>query len=211
MTPQELFDYVRAMAYGPSQGEYYHDAMYGPLGALQPGDVALSPDLQKKYPLGSNIFITPKDGDPFIGRVADHSYYSPGNPTSNTIEMWNGQDLGHVRISKAPEWASGITSMFGKQSYEPSLESAQAMSESQLAAPTQWSNVAATPGGGNWKAGGMAIAGALSDFGKQIAQQGSQAQNAALQQMQKPSAGAQYLKQLLLGEQIPDYETYFNE
>lgn len=100
----QLDDYlelVRAMAYGPSQGEYGHDQMFGPLGQLQPGDVALSPNLQKRYPLGSSILVHPENGTPFLARVADSSYFGPGKPTRNTIEFWNGQDLGHVRIGAA--------------------------------------------------------------------------------------------------------------
>jgi len=101
MTETDYLDLVRAMAYGPSQGEYTHDTLYGPLGRLRPGDVAISPNLQKKYPLGSQIMVRPQSGDPFMARVADSSYYGPGRPTKNTVEFWNGQDLGHVHIGPA--------------------------------------------------------------------------------------------------------------
>jgi hypothetical protein len=105
MNGDEALDYVRAMAYGPSQNEYTHDTLYGPLGRLQPGDVAISPNLQKKYPIGSSIYVTPKTGNPFVARVADHSYFHPGEPTKDTIEVWNGQDLGHAHITSAPAGA----------------------------------------------------------------------------------------------------------
>ncbi len=97
----DLMDYVRAMAYGPSQGEFYHDALYGPLGQLQPGDIAISPNLLGKYPLGSSVLVYPENGNPFVARVADYSYKKPGVPTKDTIELWNGQDLGRVRIAPA--------------------------------------------------------------------------------------------------------------
>jgi hypothetical protein len=57
---------------------------------LQPGDVAISPNMASQYPFGSTIYFNDANGNPTSGRVADTSYYSPGNPTSNTIELFGG-------------------------------------------------------------------------------------------------------------------------
>jgi hypothetical protein len=111
-------DYVRAMAYGPSQGEFTRDALYGPFGRLQPGDIAMSPNLQDKYPLGSMVQVHPPGGDPFIVRVADHSYHSPGVPNTNAIEFWNGQDLGHVHITPAPAQSQPTATSQALQRYD---------------------------------------------------------------------------------------------
>lgn len=75
----------REARYGPGIGENWHDARFGPLGALQPQDVALSPDVARRMGL--------RYGDTFpykgqIYRYADASYISPGRPNKNTIEFW---------------------------------------------------------------------------------------------------------------------------
>lgn len=69
--------------YGPGIGEWSYDQTHGHFGALQPGDVALSPDLLKQYPYGSIINYQGVDY-----RVADVSYVSPGNPNRNVVEIW---------------------------------------------------------------------------------------------------------------------------
>src|SRR4030095_4109981 len=95
-------DPFRALAYGPVVGEYGRDQMIGaydnPLGAY---DGALSPDKRKKYPLGSWVTAHDKSGNP-IGnyRVADTSYYTPGKPTSNTVEFRDADRSGQVFLSK---------------------------------------------------------------------------------------------------------------
>jgi hypothetical protein len=93
----------RAMAYGPSQGEYTHDTLNGPLGKLQQGDLAIAPNLLSKYPLGSFVNVVDKDGNVVRSnmRVADYSYVSPNNPNSNAFELWNDQDLGHASLVAA--------------------------------------------------------------------------------------------------------------
>src|SRR6266481_1954078 len=75
---------VRGKAYGPIVGEYHRDAMYGPKGnALGEKDVALSPDLQKKFPHGSKVLANGQG--PYT--VADVSYLTKGYPNKNTIEF----------------------------------------------------------------------------------------------------------------------------
>lgn len=60
--------------------------MFGPTGKrLVPGNVAVSPDIMKRYPLGSPIVINGK-----TYTVGDVSYRSPGKPNFNTVEIWNG-------------------------------------------------------------------------------------------------------------------------
>jgi len=80
---------ARIMAYGPVVGERYHDAMYGPRdNYLQPFDVAVSKDMGLE--LGDWIEVNGKPR-----RVADWSYFSPGNPTSQTIELRDEKDQGY--------------------------------------------------------------------------------------------------------------------
>lgn len=90
----------RAMAYGPSQNEYTHDTLNGPLGKLQQGDIAVSPNMLGKYPLGSYVNVVDKDGNVLRSnmRVADYSYTDPQHPNSNTFELWNDQDLGNAGL-----------------------------------------------------------------------------------------------------------------
>jgi hypothetical protein len=88
--------------YGPIDNEYSHDQLFGPLGHLKDGYVALSPDHLKTYPLGSGPYnLVSKDGIVLatgLG-VADKSYISPGNPNHDTLELWNRKapaDEGHL-------------------------------------------------------------------------------------------------------------------
>ena len=88
---------IRAEAYGPSQGEYTHDTLFGPTGAhLMQGDYAVSPDLSAGHGLGSMFRFTDAGGNVHTGRYADASYRTSGHPNSRTIEEWNGRDLGTV-------------------------------------------------------------------------------------------------------------------
>lgn len=100
---------LRAMAYGPSQGEFSHDTLNGPLGALKQGDLALSPDQLGQFPLGSYVNVVGADGKTILQRqrIADYSYYSPGKPTSSSFEVWNGQDLGHAHLVAASDSGGG--------------------------------------------------------------------------------------------------------
>jgi hypothetical protein len=212
---ESVWDYVRAMAYGPSQGEYYHDAMYGPLGKLQPGDVAISPNLLSKYPLGSHAVIYPEKGEPFVGRVADYSYVSPGKPTRNAIEIWNGQDLGKVAIAPV-----GI----GMQQQQPAAVAQQPPQppppEPQLQQPPAgamgtWRDYIQALGGAPppvaapsttvstaAQRAGMSVASALGSLGSSIAQQGSSGMQQAMAMLQRRSPLANYLQSFLANPMI---------
>jgi hypothetical protein len=91
----------RAMAYGPSQGEYTHATMYGPLGKLEQGDIAVSPNLLRKFPMGTRVnAVDPKTGAILRAnlRVADTSWYKPGKSTTDSFELWNDEDLGQADL-----------------------------------------------------------------------------------------------------------------
>jgi len=189
------WDYVRAMAYGPSQGEYWHDVMFGPFGALQPGDVAISPNLQKKYPLGSYITVSAEGRDPFFARVADHSYYTPGNPTKDTIELWNGQDLGHVNIRGAPAYAGNLLPLSRPQmasGYAP----ATAVSAPGGPQMSTWAdyNRALMPTTGERVASGAGSA--LLNVGSSLTQSAAQGSNQALAMLKPSMWGQQLINQL---------------
>src|SRR5260221_12608249 len=99
---------MRAMAYGPSQGEYTHDTLNGPLGRLQQGDLAVSPDSQGTFPIGSYAdVVDPRTGQVVLSnqRIADHSFIKPQVPTHGSFEVWNGQDMGHMML--VPKGSSG--------------------------------------------------------------------------------------------------------
>ena len=86
------FNSVKALAYGPIIGEHTRATTEGPLGALGPRDVALSPNLLAEnggpYQIGGVVHATDSKGN-YLGpfRVADYSYYSPGKPTTDTVEF----------------------------------------------------------------------------------------------------------------------------
>jgi hypothetical protein len=90
---------LRALAYGPnSEGATAADQRqtHGPLGVLQTGDIAVSPNLLKLYPLRSRVHVVDANGNIVLpnARVADTSWISEGHPTENTFEIWNGPSLG---------------------------------------------------------------------------------------------------------------------
>src|SRR6184192_2471373 len=88
-------DSARLMSYGPIDNEFTNATMVGPQGnALQSYDAAVSPDMSGKYPFGS--WFKAPDGS--VHRVADASYYTPGNPTSGTVELRDRQDMGRGKI-----------------------------------------------------------------------------------------------------------------
>jgi hypothetical protein len=91
---------LRAMAYGPSQGEYTRATNYGPLGRLQEGDIAVSPNLLDRFPLGSHVDVIDQKGNVLRTnrRVADTSWINADEPTRNSFELWNDRDLGHARL-----------------------------------------------------------------------------------------------------------------
>jgi hypothetical protein len=134
---------LRGMAYGPSQGEYSRDQLNGPLGPLQQGDLALSPNQQKRYPLGSNVDAYGENGQLIAAnqRIADNSFISPHHPTTNVAEFWNGQDQGHVRL--VPSVFPGLTGVsnpggLGDQGYQESwnTSNAPAVPSTSTAIPT---------------------------------------------------------------------------
>jgi hypothetical protein len=128
----EKFPVLRGAAYGPSQGEFSKDQMNGPLGALQKNDLALSPNQQKNYPLGTYADAYKATGEPIASdqRIADSSFVKPHHPTTDTAEFWNGQDQGQVRL--VPSFGP-----FGdKQDYNASFN-AQASIALPQAAPQQ--------------------------------------------------------------------------
>jgi hypothetical protein len=96
---------LRAMAYGPSQGEYTRATNYGPLGHLQQGDIAVSPNLLRNFPLGSYVDVVDDKGNVLRAarRVADTSWINADQPTHNSFELWNDKDLGHARLVPATE------------------------------------------------------------------------------------------------------------
>jgi len=99
----------RAMAYGPSQGEYTKSTLEGPLGKLMEGDIAVSPNLLKQFPMGSRVDIVDANGNVTHRnmRVADTSWITTGKPTHNSFEIWNGQDLGQAGLVKSGETVAG--------------------------------------------------------------------------------------------------------
>jgi hypothetical protein len=103
----------RAMAYGPSQGEYTHATNYGPLGHLQQGDIAVSPNLLSKFPIGSYVDVVDEKGNVLRAarRVADTSWINADKPTTNSFELWNDKDLGHARLVPAEENTATTTPM----------------------------------------------------------------------------------------------------
>lgn len=94
---------LNAMAYGPVVGESTRSTNYGPSGSrLTARDVAVSPGLLGRYPLGSKVDARDAAGN-LVGlgtyRVGDTSFYSPGRPTSNTIEFRDANRSGQVYLS----------------------------------------------------------------------------------------------------------------
>lgn len=79
---------ARLMAYGPIEGEFTHATNFGPQGnPLTDYDVAASPDMG--YQQGDWIRVNGQ-----LHRVGDASYFSPGHPTSQTIELRDQHDQG---------------------------------------------------------------------------------------------------------------------
>ncbi len=118
---------ARALAYGPVAGDPPTKATtYGPLGnRLGPKDVALSPNLQKQFPLGSSVNAVDASGN-VIGtyQVADSSWFGPGvkgpeaQPTTDTIEF-RDKDRGGKQVYLQPADGSApppppTTGLFGK-------------------------------------------------------------------------------------------------
>lgn len=92
--------------------------MDNPLG---PTDVALSPDLQRLYPLGTKILVNGQG--PYT--VADSSYLAPGQPNRNTIELRDRATNGIADITPVGSGYAGTPSydydqpMVVPQYYQP--------------------------------------------------------------------------------------------
>ncbi len=104
---------LRAEAYGPKLGEYSYDQTHGPTGKpLEEGNVAISPDQERRYPQGTHgNLVDPETGQVLLANqvVADRSYKKEGVPNSNTIEVWNGKDYGHaVFVPTGGQGSSGV-------------------------------------------------------------------------------------------------------
>ena len=102
------------MAYGPqSEGATAADARQTRgafVDRLQPGDIAVSPNLLSQFPALSYVdVVDPRTGQVLHRgmRVADTSWISEGHPTTNSFEIYNGQDLGHAAL--VPSGSAGST------------------------------------------------------------------------------------------------------
>jgi uncharacterized membrane protein YgcG len=84
---------VKSGYYGPGVGDKpFHDVLYGPKGnRLGLNDMAVSPDLQKGFPLGSYIDIYDTKGNLLLGHqhAVDSSFIHSGMPNHMMIETWN--------------------------------------------------------------------------------------------------------------------------
>ena len=95
----------RAMSYGPnSPGATAADQRQirgAFVDRLQPGDIAISPNLLSQFPALSRVdAIDPNTGEVLRSglRVADTSWISSGHPTTNSFELYNDKDLGHANL-----------------------------------------------------------------------------------------------------------------
>lgn len=95
--------------YGPIDNEYSWDQLHGPSGnILRNSNVAISPDWEHKYPLGSGPYNVVDQNGNILGTgfgVADRSFKSPGQPNFNTVEFWNLKaPAGQVHLVPAAGW-----------------------------------------------------------------------------------------------------------
>jgi hypothetical protein len=69
----------------------------------------MSPDLMQKYGyhLGDRVDVLDNKGNVLYPNqlIADKSYFSPGKPTSNTIELWGRKDINYSSIRPAAQAA----------------------------------------------------------------------------------------------------------
>jgi hypothetical protein len=94
-------DPFTALSYGPVVGEP-HQRIGAYDNVLTPRDIAVSPNMLDRYPLGSMVTATDARGVPLgTYRVGDTSYYSPGRPTSNTVEFRDADRSGNVFLNLA--------------------------------------------------------------------------------------------------------------
>jgi hypothetical protein len=99
---------VRAENYGPAVGDRPTAAVTrGPLGWLRPGDIAVSPDLSKAFPLKSYVDVFDKATHKLLlahQRVADSSWVDAQHPNHMTIETWNRRlKADQVIIKRSPQ------------------------------------------------------------------------------------------------------------
>jgi hypothetical protein len=102
---------VRTMSMWMPGQRLRHDLKYGALQEnghdhlMTNNDIAMSPDLMKKYGynLGDRVDVLDSHGNVLYPNqlIADKSYLSPGKPTSNTIELWGRKDVGYSSIRPA--------------------------------------------------------------------------------------------------------------
>jgi hypothetical protein len=96
---------TRDLKYGALQ-ENGHDHL------MTNNDIAMSPDLMQKYGyhLGDRVDVLDNKGNVLYPNqlIADKSYFSPGKPTSNTIELWGREDMGQGSIRPAAQAAAPV-------------------------------------------------------------------------------------------------------
>jgi hypothetical protein len=101
----------RAMAYGAGVDKLTWATTHGRFGELHRGDMAISPNLLKKYPMGSHVdVIDSKTGAVLRSnvRVADTSWITSGRPTYNSFELWGDKDLGRANLRAHQNAMGGI-------------------------------------------------------------------------------------------------------
>jgi hypothetical protein len=103
----------RAMSFGPGNfpgaDKPTASVLYGALEdkqgnpvKLTTSDIAMSPNLLQKHnlKLGDYVDVLDDNGNVIYPhqRIADRSFVSKGNPTTDTIELWGRPDIGHAQI-----------------------------------------------------------------------------------------------------------------
>jgi hypothetical protein len=91
-----------------------HDLKYGAAEGgkhlMTNNDIAMSPDLMKKYgyKLGDRLDVIDNQGNVLYPNqlIGDVSYRSPGQKNSNTIELWGRGDIGYSSIRRAAQAAA---------------------------------------------------------------------------------------------------------
>lgn len=107
---------ARALSFGPGNfpgaDKPTHAVMYGALTdangqqvKMGTSDIAMSPGRMKAegYKLGDYVDLVNKNGDVVYPnqRIADYSYVKPGQPTTNSIELWGRPDMGYLGVRRA--------------------------------------------------------------------------------------------------------------
>ena len=124
---------LRGMAYGPGWDKPTKATTQGHFGDLQKGDIAVSPNILDKYPMGSRWDVVDANGKVVLpnARVADTSWIKPGQPTHNSFEIWGGPDVGEGRLVPVSTSGGGGATNADVQAFDswlgtgPSLEMLQ--------------------------------------------------------------------------------------